>query len=324
MNGRDQQPSIGHRPMPVFTLAHLSDPHLGALAWPGLPALLNKRILGYLSWTFRRRPVHEGTVLPALVEDLRRVRPDHIVVTGDITNISLPDEFTRGAAWLRGLADAHDLTVIPGNHDAYVGVPWERSLGHWSGFMSGAATAPFTTEAPARSPEDFPFVRLRGPVALIGVSTAAPMPALSAAGRIGAAQLGRLATQLDELGRRKLFRVVLIHHPPLPGAAKPRKQLEDAADFRAVIARCGAELVLFGHTHLSALGRLATPAGTVPAIGVPSASARPHRGKDHSRYHLYRIEADGDGWRLDVEVRGVGPALDRFDDEARFDLAVPA
>ncbi len=110
----------------------------------------------------------------------------------------------------------------------------------------------------------------------------------------------------------------------MPGAAKPRKQLEDAEAFRDVIARCGAELILFGHTHVSALGRLKTPAGTVPAIGVPSASARPHRGKDHSRYHLYRIEADGDGWRLDVEVRGVGRALDRFDDEARFDLAVPA
>ena len=103
-----------------------------------------------------------------------------------------------------------------------------------------------------------------------------------------------------------------------------RHQLNDAAEFRAVIARCGAELVLFGHTHVSALGRLKTPSGSVPAIGVPSASARPHRGKDHSRYHLYRIASDGDGWRVDVEVRGVGPSLDRFADEARFDLAVPA
>jgi len=307
-----------------YTLAHLSDPHLGAMAWPGVAALLNKRILGYLSWTYRRRPVHEGTVLPALVEDLRRARPDHIVVTGDITNISLPDEFTRGAAWLRGLADAADLTVIPGNHDAYVGVPWERSLAHWATWMSGAAAAPFTTETPVASDADFPFVRLRGPLALIGISTAAPMPALSAAGRVGADQLARLATQLDELGRRKLFRVVLIHHPPLPGAAKPSKQLTDAAAFRAVIARCGAELVLFGHTHVSALGRLKTPSGSAPAIGVPSASARPHHGKDHSRYHLYRIAPDGGGWRVDVEVRGVGPSLDRFADEGRFDLAVPA
>jgi len=129
MNGRRNSRRSADRLMPnqsPFTLAHLSDPHLGALAWPGVSALLNKRALGYLSWTLRRRPVHEGTVLPALVEDLRRARPDHIVVTGDITNISLPDEFTRGAAWLRGLADAADLTVIPGNHDAYIGVPWEQ------------------------------------------------------------------------------------------------------------------------------------------------------------------------------------------------------
>ena len=69
---------------------------------------------------------------------------------------------------------------------------------------------------------------------------------------------------------------------------------------------------------------LTTPNGRVPAIGVPSASARPHRHKDHSRYHLYRIAPDGEGCRLDVEVRGVTAALDRFGDEANFELAVPA
>jgi len=44
---------------------------------------------------------------------------------------------------------------------------------------------------------------------------------------------------------------------------------------------------------------------------------------DHSRYHLYRIQREGEGWRIEVEVRGVAPALDRFLPEKGFSLAVP-
>src|SRR5690606_27994362 len=140
---------------------------------------------GYLSWTLRRRPIHDGPVLPALVADLKASRPDHVAVTGDITNISLPAEFARAATWLRGLGSEAQVTVVPGNHDAYVAVPWAQSLGCWAGFMDGTR-ADGTTRAPV-SAEDFPFVRERGPLALVGVSTARPMPVRSAAGRIGAA-----------------------------------------------------------------------------------------------------------------------------------------
>jgi 3',5'-cyclic AMP phosphodiesterase CpdA len=307
----------------MFTLAHLSDPHLGALAWPGLPALAGKRALGFATWHLRRKKIHDRGVLPALVEDLHRARPDHIAVTGDLTNLSLPAEFVRAGAWLTRLSDAAEVTVIPGNHDAYVDVPWEHSLAHWESFMSGAAAPPFADEQPVRSVEDFPFVRLRGPLALVGLSSAAPMPAFSAAGRLGPGQLGRLAGQLEALGQQGCFRVVLIHHPPLPGGAKPSKQLQDSAGLREVIASRGAELVLFGHTHSSGLDRLATPHGQVPVIGVPSASSSRSRHGKHARYHLYRISREGEGWNVTVEVRGVDPSLAHFAGEGRYSLAVP-
>jgi 3',5'-cyclic AMP phosphodiesterase CpdA len=307
----------------MFTLAHLSDPHLGALAWPGVPSLLSKRALGFATWHLRRKSIHDRGVLPALVEDLHRARPDHIAVTGDLTNLSLPAEFARAGAWLTRLAGTAEVTVIPGNHDAYVAVPWEHSLVHWESFMSGAAGPPFTDERPVRSVDDFPFVRLRGPLALIGLSSAAPMPAFSAAGRLGAGQLERLARQLEALGQAGHFRVVLVHHPPLPGGAKSRKQLQDGAGLREVIASRGAELVLFGHTHSSGLDRLATPQGRAPMIGVPSASARTHRGRGHARYHLYRVAREGEGWSVTVEVRGVASTLSHFTGEGRFSLAVP-
>ena len=316
----------------VFTLAHFSDPHLSAaMPRPRMHELRVKRAIGYVSWRLRRRAVHGGPVLEALVADLRHAAPDHVVITGDITNISLPEEFTRAGRWLHSLGDPHHVSVIPGNHDAYVGVPWEKSLALWAEFMTGALPGQpavpdegVQAERPVAHLEDFPFVRVRGPVALIGVSTATPTPVGSAAGRIGTRQLGLVEERLDALGRQGLFRVILIHHPPMARGSRQRRSLMDAEAFQGTIARHGAELVLHGHAHRSLINHLPSPAGPVPVIGVPSASARKHGAKDHARYHLYRIRRTEGRWELEVEVRGVAASLDRFVVEGRFLQPIPA
>ena len=118
--------------------------------------------------------------------------------------------------------------------------------------------------------------------------------------------------------------MVLIHHPPVSDPAYKLKQLLDSEEFLAVIASQGAELILHGHTHMSGLTYLPTPAGRVPVVSVPSASARPTRHHDPARYHLYRIERQGGIWRIDVEVRGIAPGLDQFVEEREFVLEVPA
>jgi 3',5'-cyclic AMP phosphodiesterase CpdA len=308
----------------MFTLAHLSDPHVSPLPRPTPLELAGKRATGFLSWTFRRNAIHGGPVLGTLAADLQGTAPDHIVVTGDIINISLPDEYTQAAVWLRSLGAPDRVSVIPGNHDIYVPIAWEQSVGLWAEFMAGSAPGDATQESPARSDQDFPFVRVRGPLAIVGVSTACPMPPFSASGRVGRRQLEALRARLVELENDGLFRVVLIHHPPFEARGHWRKRLVDSAEFRAVIAEAGAELVLHGHTHRSGLTKLPTPRGAVPVIGVPSASAKfDYHGKGHGQYHLYRVERDGDDWRLDVEVRGVAPSLERFVHEGQFSLTIP-
>ena len=300
----------------MFTLAHLSDPHVSPLPRPRLKELAGKRVTGWLSWKLRREAIHGGPVLERLDEDLALQRPDHIVVTGDLINISLPGEYELARRWLERLGPPERVTAIPGNHDLYVPMAWQGSLGLWTQYMNG--------ETPVRSDDDFPFVRRRGPLALIGVSTAVPMPAFSAAGRCGPRQLDALKARLEALGRDGLFRIVLIHHPPFDSPDQRRKGLHDGAAFRAVIAAAGAELILHGHTHRPGLGKLPTPAGFAPVIGVASASAG-HRGDGTGRgqYHLYRIARDGNGWRLEVEVRGVRRGLDGFGRDGLFTLEVP-
>src|SRR3546814_18088026 len=87
----------------MFKLAHISDPHLGPLPPVRVAELLNKRFFGWLSWVRRRRALHRPEVLAALAADLAGLAPDHLVVTGDLTNIALPGEFVQVGRWLAGL-----------------------------------------------------------------------------------------------------------------------------------------------------------------------------------------------------------------------------
>jgi hypothetical protein len=104
----------------TFTLAHLSDPHLPPLPAARLRDLAGKRALGYLNWTRNRHKYHRREVLDALVADMQAQRPDHIAVTGDLVNLALEAEFTPAQAWLESVGTPQRVTVVPGNHDAYV------------------------------------------------------------------------------------------------------------------------------------------------------------------------------------------------------------
>src|SRR5215472_253146 len=104
----------------MFVLAHLSDPHLGPLPTPRLAELVGKRATGFLNWQRKRRLIHRGDVLARIVADLKAQAADHIAVTGDLVNISLTGEYAPALAWLASLGSPRDVTLLPGNHDAYI------------------------------------------------------------------------------------------------------------------------------------------------------------------------------------------------------------
>ncbi len=72
-----------------------------------------------------------------MAADLAQQRPDHIAVTGDLVNIALPDEFTQAHAFLKTIGTPDRVTVVPGNHDAYVSLPWSKAAGLWDAYMTG-------------------------------------------------------------------------------------------------------------------------------------------------------------------------------------------
>jgi len=306
----------------VFRLIHLSDPHLFSITNVRLRELLNKRVYAYFSWRLHRQAEHCGEVLAALLKDMQSLKPDHIVLTGDLTHMGLPSEFRQAQEMLQSLGPPSKVMVIPGNHDTYVATAWERTFRLWSDYLASDADHCFPEAAKARNIV-FPTLRVRGPIALIGVSTACPTIPFLATGSIGKVQMKKLENILDETRRRHLLRVVLIHHPPVPGAVSWRKRLTDQAAFQALLARHGAELILHGHTHRTYLGHLETPGGRVFSIGVPSASSLGRTAHRRARYHVFRLIRTESGLEMLLTVRVYSPTKQRFIDEDEQQVPLP-
>jgi len=295
----------------MFVLAHLSDPHLGPLPRPRPSELASKRLLGYLNWRRSRRRIHRAEVLDAITRDLRAARPDHIAVTGDLVNIALPSEFEAARRWLDALGAPADVSVVPGNHDAYVATAALDGERHWAPYMTGDAPEADRT---------FPYLRRRGPVALVGLSTAVATPLFMATGKLGRAQIARAAKMLGELRDAHAFRVVMIHHPPVAPPSAHHKRLIDAAAFREAIATVGAELIIHGHDHVHTLGWLAGNEGQVPVVGVPSASACAGMKHHAAAYNLYAVGGGPGAWSCEVVSRGLS-ASGAVDEINRFALS---
>jgi len=289
----------------TFRLAHLSDPHVGPLGRVRLHQLIGKRATGYANWRRGRSRSHDMTVLETLVADLKQQGAAHVACTGDLCNIGLPSEWETARTFLEALGSPETVSFVPGNHDAYVRGSLEGLLAACGGY----------TGDDSGSSGRFPYLRRRGPVALIGLSSAIPTKPFVATGRLGPPQLAAAESLLRALATEpgKPFRVVMIHHPPQPGGASSGRELKDAAAFTAMIARAGADLILHGHNHTTTSARVPGPDGRgIPVVGAPSASARPdgHGGLAARRasYILYDITRNGAGYAVSARRRGLDAA----------------
>jgi 3',5'-cyclic AMP phosphodiesterase CpdA len=285
--------------MTAFTLAHLSDPHLPHLPGARLTELAGKRAFGHLNWTRNRHRFHRREVLDALVSDMQAQTPDHIAVTGDLVNLALAAEFAPARSWLESVGATDRVTVVPGNHDAYVRATQRHHAEAWKDYFDG-------DEMPGHG-ATFPLLRRRGPLALIGLSSAVPTAPLMATGRLGRSQLEALERILAQPATEPAFRVLLIHHPLRSNSRF--KRLTDSRKLLALLKQYGVELVLHGHDHVHSTIWLDGPNGSIPAVGVPSASALAHGRVPAAAYNLFSIERDGATWRCEQTVRGIDGAL---------------
>ena len=278
----------------MFRVAHVSDLHVlsrAGVEWRAI--LFNKRITGYANLALRRGRVHRRAYLQTVLEAASK-DVDHCVVTGDIANLALESEYEEAQSLLDTLARSVEVTVVPGNHDIYLPRVFRerRFPRHFSQFLRSDVPE-LACDSPVGA---YPCVKLRGPAAIIAVSSAVPRPPFVAAGYVGEEQLTALAAALahPEVARRTP--VILIHHPPVDGRcrlAQLRDGLVDGAAFRRALAPLTHGLALFGHLHVRVRCRLRTAAGTLDVVGASGAALDHTDSSIRAGFNRYEIDEDG-------------------------------
>jgi 3',5'-cyclic AMP phosphodiesterase CpdA len=275
----------------LVKIAHFSDVHALSLEGVRPWQFLNKRVAGYLNLRLHRGEKHPVRLFRAIVEDLNARPVDHVVVTGDLTNLSLAPEFRLAREILDGIELGPErVTVVPGNHDVYTfGALQDKTF--WD------AMAPYAT-GDGKHGVEFPVVRVRGEVAIIGLSTALPSPPPLADGWLGRAQLEKLDASLAALDGK--FRIILLHHPPYTNRHAILRGLRDRKKLQSIVAARGAELILHGHEHRDLRVTIPGPRGPIPVIGVGSGTYDDERPERRARYNVYTVEG---GRLVSVETR---------------------
>ncbi len=267
----------------ISTIAHVSDLHLPLSGTVPVGKLLGKRALGYANLRLFRSS-HQIEHLASLLQGLKAEDPDLVVVTGDLSSLSLASEFARldrlfEAAGLR----PKSTLVLPGNHDRYT--PGADRSGAFEHGMRRWLPEGFRRE------NGYPIVLRVGPVTVVGLDTAIWRGAYRAAGHIERSQHQRLGKLLRRMPAGDPL-VIAMHHPPYrlrgpllhhhrAGLAGYDRLLDTLASRPAV--------VLYGHMHRFDRRRI----GNADVIGVSSASSDTGERATQLAFHLYRFDATG-------------------------------
>ena len=267
-------------------IAHISDLHIAAFDGVPLRRFANKRVTGLANLLTFRRNEYSLDVFERLVADLIDENLDHVVVTGDLSNLALESEFQAVFDRLKLLGGWRKVSVIPGNHDAY-------TRGAVASRRFESTFYPFMFRQFSDLDVDvYPYVKLIEGVAILGVNSAIRTPPLFSWGRVGSRQLGRLIEALSSDRVRNAFKIVLLHHH-LHEREMPEQMmanLRDQGAFVNVLKGHGVDLVLHGHDHVAHQGVLSTGQHRVMVYGNGSSTRLdPDPGKV-ARYNVYTVE----------------------------------
>ena len=169
-----------------------------------------------------------------IVERVRALEPDVVVVAGDLTTAGYEWEYEEVAAWLDTIE--FPKVVIPGNHDA-------RNVGylHFKDRFGDAFS---------RHREAFDSTRAERLQAtgytIVGLDSSEPDVN---EGRIGRDRYPWIRAQFDEPDD---MRILAVHHHlvPIPGTGRERNTVTDAGDLLLALTDLDVDVVLSGHKHV--------------------------------------------------------------------------
>ncbi len=286
-----------------FRFVQLSDLHLTDIGFPNPLRLMNKRILGYLSWLKKRRHNHQQWILDCALNNINQLGVEHYAMTGDFTHIGLQHEFSQVASWLSRVGSPHDVTIIPGNHDLYINERWNRSFALWEQYMVGdnmpISTANGNVDALQQLNALYPIVRIRKHVAFIALSSIHAAPWFRATGKISLDQLQRLKAILQSQELDHYCKVILIHHPISLSNTAARKSLLNHSMLSELLQDNPVQLILHGHGHSTNLEVLDSKNGfQIPVIGMSSSSSMNQLDKYKAEFIVFDIQKSHTHWQI--------------------------
>ncbi|WP_174801605.1 metallophosphoesterase family protein [Martelella limonii] len=300
----------------MYKIAHISDVHLGPLPQLSPRELFSKRITGFFNWHRNRRKHLGKDTLENLLLAIADENPDHLAISGDLVNLATTKEIDIAADWLRSVGPASEVSLVPGNHDAYVGGAYAKIAKAWGDYMQGDGH-----KGEHKGRLTFPYLRRRGPIAIIGCSSAVPSPPFLAIGTFEGKQARATAELLRKAGEEGLFRIVMIHHPPVRNAAARHKRLLGIRRFKATIATGGCELVLHGHTHLNTVNFIETKRGKTPVIGIAAAGQGTGGKKPPSGFNLISVTGKKGSYEMTCRRHALSAETGLIEPESEFSFS---
>jgi 3',5'-cyclic AMP phosphodiesterase CpdA len=219
-------------------IVHFSDMHV-ALPPDSLSGYFDKRLLGTLNYAFRRRFLHDQTLLKHLADFILDLNPDVAVCTGDLTSTGQPAEFQTALDFLRPILEAKniELLYVPGNHDAYV--KNKRCV------ASLAET--FTTLNGGKITLDtLPSSQTISGIEFILINESFPTNLVLSNGTITKSTEKKLC---EICSKKKRTPRILVGHFPIKPLLSRRHGLLNAAPLRKLLENESIDLSLCGHTH---------------------------------------------------------------------------
>ena len=234
-------------------IGHISDIHWLDTTNAHFSDFLNKRISGGINLLAGRAKKHSKETTECALQKLKDLGCEHLVVTGDLSNLALPAEFQSVKHVLNQYFPDNSMTVVPGNHDFYT----RESQIARRFEMYFYPSKPGNLDLGLK--ETWPFVKIYKNVAFIGLNSAQPRPWFVAAGRLGQTQLDNLTKALEHPEVASRFKVVVLHHhlfQVLKTPGETLRHLDDRKPFLDICLNAHVNLIVHGHNHDFTLKRV--------------------------------------------------------------------
>lgn len=222
------------------------------------------------------------TTLEPLLETMWSLKPDLVIVSGDLTQRAKVEQFRAAAAYIARMASPK--IVIPGNHD----IPLYDVLRRFAAPLTRYHEFITTDMAPAYFDDE---------LAVVGINSARSLTFKG--GTLSESQVTAAAALFTRMEKGQT-KIVVAHHPlDIPVGLSGVAVVHGAEMAVKAFARCGVDLFLGGHLHLihQANAEIFQPGYYATILQAGTATSTRARGEPNS-FFAFRI----DGGRIDVDT----------------------